>query len=671
MKRRRKERKSILALETAVSPTVCLYLEETAPDEFDSRAFQELLSNYPEELNSRNNEGRTPLMLAVINEHREALDILLGHSEPEVDTSLTDSEHLSALVHSIILEDEASFEALLASGKVDVNQVLPNEMTALDCVRSMLCVRLDFYKRLLEAGANASGTTSRGMTHLHYLCCLPLPTLQRRSHFYANLTRVELIKLQLDCAKLLLDYGLSAVDTDQRGRTPIHLCCRYNQANLLELLLQSVNRDSDLLQEALEKQTNNHLTPLLYCCQPESFYRKKYNWPAHKSITMREPETVFTLDSGLSPMTCVQTLLDYGAEMNHLVPTLGSPPLVYALHGVRLTSRQKQFIDLLLDYGAKTTLSDSQGYCAYHYAIIYKHAEVLDNMLEMDWDRMRGNAETTRKQKLPVDSLLKFAVRAWIGDYEERVEHNRSLPKVACFKVLAQYGAKMKFAIPAFCESVESEAVVFLLRELRSIGLISINDKDYVFDQVIKQAILKKNYTLSRYLVLEGFASAGRSTKAAPKEVNRVVQYTYPKKLKQKRSLKCSVCGEKVCPGEKIKHTSTSTNTKERSSITCERCMYYQKSTNSTRLEGSLDDVAHRLGRPELANLLDVSKCAATRLNINDSKEERVLSQYVEVFYAAGIRTPEQLAKLSATHLMALGVHPEHIAVVKNNADLL
>lgn len=169
-------------------------------------------------LESRDDEGRTPLLVAAIAGYDEIVSEILSH-QPNLETR--DEGGLSALmVASAVGRAEIVSELLRAGALPDGTGTFPKE-TAL--MKSSIPNSPNCIKLLLEAGAEVNGQNEAGST-----------ALMTAVH-WGN----------LDCARLLINAGASVNLRDSRGRTALFHAVAASRESMCSILL-AAGADPDL-----------------------------------------------------------------------------------------------------------------------------------------------------------------------------------------------------------------------------------------------------------------------------------------------------------------------------------------------------------------------------------------------------------------------------------------
>ncbi|EGD72140.1 hypothetical protein PTSG_11555 [Salpingoeca rosetta] len=152
----------------------------------DAKMLKFLCSQRPRLINKQDDQQKTPLMYAVVNNHTDAVNMLI---RARVRLNTTDAEGLTALHHAVIGD------------------------------------HLPLVKTLLGAGAKPSVRDANGRTPLHHA------------------TRCSNIKCAMELLKAPIKNYINAKDGDQM--TPLHWACYYRQPqHVAMLLLRGASEDA-------------------------------------------------------------------------------------------------------------------------------------------------------------------------------------------------------------------------------------------------------------------------------------------------------------------------------------------------------------------------------------------------------------------------------------------
>lgn len=77
-------------------------------------------------VNSRDSDGKTPLHIAIENQHPEIISLLLSH--PSTDLTLRDKHGLSPFATSLTVRNNKAAQAILDRLPTAAEQVLPNTL---------------------------------------------------------------------------------------------------------------------------------------------------------------------------------------------------------------------------------------------------------------------------------------------------------------------------------------------------------------------------------------------------------------------------------------------------------------------------------------------------------------------------------------------------------------
>ena len=157
----------------------------TIVKEFSDHFLTEHLRQHDTDIDVRDGQGRTPLMMAILECGESTVDILLDKG--------------------------ASVEVRDAHGWTPVRY----------CVAAG---RANLLKRLLDNGADVHETDSSGNSLLHQVC-------MRADHRFFSITNEQLLIL-------LLNSGCCVNSVNHDGNTPLHLACENDSQSLVQILLE-------------------------------------------------------------------------------------------------------------------------------------------------------------------------------------------------------------------------------------------------------------------------------------------------------------------------------------------------------------------------------------------------------------------------------------------------
>lgn len=314
-----------------------------------------ILADRGANINARGNNGRTALILAVMNresgtetnaavDRRAAIESLLARG---ADLNLADSGGWTPLIASAMGGDEAICALLLERG-ADIAARDSQGLTAFGWAARGKYIAV--MRLLLEQGADINSVGNRGGSTLLHQMRNPDrdvtafllengvdTTLKDDTGTSALLAAVR--KDRLDCVQLLLSYGADLNVRDTHGETPLDYALRNGMDSLADCLL------------ALDAQSSRSLLSRL-CLTPETIDR-----PDSQGWT---PLTAAARDGKIGR---VRLLCRAGADPSG-VAVHGMTPLMVAAQGTG-----EGIMEALLDWGADPEARDANGVTALYYAV--------------------------------------------------------------------------------------------------------------------------------------------------------------------------------------------------------------------------------------------------------------------------------------------------------------
>jgi len=219
---------------------------------------ERIVENFTTFYDSKDVEGRTPLLLAIKKGHRHVALLLLRWYETQYNAKPNDDHDRTPLWWAAEKGQEDMVKLLLKTGKADVNLKDSDGRTPLS--RAAEKGQEDMVKLLLETGkANVNLKDSDDQTPLSRaaedgredMVKLLLETGKADVDLKDNNGRTPLWRAakdgREDIVKLLLETGKADVDLkDDKGRTPLSRAAEDGRENMVKLLLETGKADVNL-----------------------------------------------------------------------------------------------------------------------------------------------------------------------------------------------------------------------------------------------------------------------------------------------------------------------------------------------------------------------------------------------------------------------------------------
>jgi ankyrin repeat protein len=321
----------------------------------------ELLSWTKEEkmglCNMKNDEGETPLFLAVVGGHRDMVELLLATGE--VDVNVKDRNEVPALIEAVKRGHKEIVDLLLGTGEVDVNVQEDYGHTAL-----MLAVHGE-HREIVQL-LLGTGEVDVNVQNIHGQTAL--------------LFAVE--KGHKEIAELLLGTGKVDIDVEIHGWTALWIAVRKGHKDIVEMLLRSgkagVDKTPDkavLLMYAVDHGYKDMVEFLLGISTDTSKVTDR--WPLLALIAANRHRGIAELmgseevDLDKKDDFGGQTLLVYAARGGHedlvkLLLNAGADIEAKTNSGITALmeaaeSNEEKVVELLLDRGADIHAKDNDG----------------------------------------------------------------------------------------------------------------------------------------------------------------------------------------------------------------------------------------------------------------------------------------------------------------------
>ncbi|KAK4880295.1 hypothetical protein RN001_008441 [Aquatica leii] len=331
------------------------------------------------DLDAQNNEGDTPLLLAIKHKHTGLIYELLasyvdvniinkaGNSCLHYAAENQNCAVLTELIYNYIClnglnaDGETPLLVALKSGKMNLAKTLIERGADVDAsdkdFMSCLHYAVAFGKRqiivdLLDRGANINKKTANGVT----------PLMQ------------ALLNENSSTAHLLIHRGADVNLTDATNSTALHYAARYNLHHVIKLSI-SLGAEKDPFNTDAE-------TPLITAFKYSHSTAVKTLIDEGADVTVKDKSgfTCLHLAASASSPELVEKLLAKNVDIN-IQNSEGNTPLLVAL------DNQSKFVaQLLLNKGADVNVKNINGYSAMHYASKYGLEEFLSQLIKRGMD---------------------------------------------------------------------------------------------------------------------------------------------------------------------------------------------------------------------------------------------------------------------------------------------
>ena len=345
-----------------------------------------LLKSNKISVNATDNLNRTPLMHACFDGGR--LDNIKMLIQNGADIQASNSNGLTVIHFASRNSNQEVVEFLLKSDKISVNAADNLNRTPL----MYACCdggRLDNIKILIQNGADIQARDNNGSTVLHFasassnqevvefLLKLNKISVNATNHFNQTpLMHACIDGGRLDNIKMLLKNGANIQARDYYGSTVLHIASRNSKQEVVEFLLK--------LNEISVNATDNlNLTPLMDACLNSGHLdniKILIQNGADIQASSSNGSTVLHFASALSNQEVVEFLLKSNEISVNATDNFNQTPLMYACYdGGRLDN-----IKMLIQNGADTQASCSNGSTVLHFASASSNQEVVEFLLNLN-----------------------------------------------------------------------------------------------------------------------------------------------------------------------------------------------------------------------------------------------------------------------------------------------
>ena len=323
-----------------------------------------LAGNY--QLRARDERGRTLLHVAADSGQKEVLQHLLDLVHPSVDVRDDDGNtplHLAVLNNHVEVAD-----LLLASGANSVIQnnkkVLPFHLALRDGESTDMIVA--FCKYNVDHLARGF----RNYTSLHVIAA-------QNNLKALNILYEEAVSKQLDI-KSILQLQLQSVDRD--GLTPIHLAARKGSYDVLDFMISKVIEHGLKPQEEFGRLSEKDSTPLHFAVESNSLEisRILLKYGASPTTTSGKQTPPIHLACSQNKLSMVEAMVEQcGNEILNCKNEQGQTPL----HSSTSLMCGKELVSFLLSKGSLLDAQDDNGHTALQVAVRFGNVPSVEQFL--------------------------------------------------------------------------------------------------------------------------------------------------------------------------------------------------------------------------------------------------------------------------------------------------
>lgn len=293
-----------------------------------------------ENINTRNSQGQTPLMVAALNGRPEIVKFLI---ENGADKNLVTQNKWSALHYACINGPMESVELLITKENVNAQTDLGFTPLLIACTFG----KTEIAKLLIGKGAKTDISDHSKSIALHVACMFGNKELVALLITEENInaqTSEGFTPLMLACSKgrteigkYLIGKGAKTDILDQNKWSVLHVACKYGNKDLVERLVTAEN---------INKQTSQGLTPLMIACMKNhvEIVKSLLNRGANKDIVDGRKNNALSYSITGGYIEVVKLLVTQD-NVNRAVD--GFTPLMIANMG-----KHADIIEFLLNQGA-------------------------------------------------------------------------------------------------------------------------------------------------------------------------------------------------------------------------------------------------------------------------------------------------------------------------------
>ncbi|XP_067664250.1 putative ankyrin repeat protein RF_0381 [Haliotis asinina] len=361
-----------------LTPNTILVKACTEGDQFGVKL---LLSGGLADINTKDQNGKPPVMIAAMNGYENIFHLL---GKEGADLTLTDEYHSTILHIACETENLNIVKYILNENIVDINSRDDDDMTPL--MTAALWGHADVFCVLVGKGADLLLVTDDKRTMLHFACSGGSITIVK--HVLSH-TRVDINS------------------RDHEGTTPVINAASYGHKDVFDLLVRkgadlTLKNDSDtilcaasrggnaeivkyiLRQDAssINSRRSDGMTPVLLAAYKGHWEVFSLLVSNEANITLLRPETgenILHVACRGGNMKIVKYVLKQNILDINWKTTEGFTPAMIAASG-----RHNDVFDLLVEKGADLALVDNDGINILHLACLWGNIEVVKYVLTKD-----------------------------------------------------------------------------------------------------------------------------------------------------------------------------------------------------------------------------------------------------------------------------------------------
>lgn len=344
----------------------------TAIDGNHEKQIKQMLLDYPERLNTKNESGDTPLLYAL--RHNNDL-YALGFINSGADLQAIDNDGNTALHLAAQNGYTDCVKALLTQRGDLINQ--PNNMGDTPLIRAAASDKTEIVEMLISSGANLNHQGAHGLTALHWAAG----------------------KNKADIVEILVTQGADITISSNHG-SPLELALKQNSVQagkILEKRQEQINVKNDIFKaidandedaiskliqsnkKNLENRNADGDTPLLYCLKNKKskLASKFIAVPVDINAQDKDGNTALHLAAQNGLTATIKKLLKNTTCNSNKKNNAGQTPLMLAAQ-----QKNQHVPKHLIDGGAQLNEQDKNGKTALHYAVEKKNEALVKNLIQ-------------------------------------------------------------------------------------------------------------------------------------------------------------------------------------------------------------------------------------------------------------------------------------------------